>query len=79
MSARKEYREINTYKVYGVNIKNIMQNKDISQNILAKMTKVSINTIRAYYHGTIKRIDLDVLSRICCALDCKVEDILKAN
>ena len=38
-----------------------------------------MNTIRSYYHSNIKRVDLDVLSRICNALDCKVEDVLKAK
>lgn len=79
MSVKKDYKEISTYKVYYVDIKSIMQTKDISQNILAKMTKLSINTIRSYYHSNIKRIDLDVLSRICNALECNIEDILIAK
>lgn len=79
MSLKKDYKEITTYKVYYVDIKSIMQAKDISQNILAKMTKLSINTIRSYYHSNIKRIDLDVLSRICNALECNIEDILIAK
>ena len=54
-----------------------MNNKDISQNILAKMTRLSINTIRSYYHSDIKRVDLDVLSRICHALQCEPKDIFK--
>ena len=76
MSKRIEYKEILTYKVYCVDIKSIMKDRGISQNTLSKMTKISINTIRAYYHSNIKRVDLDILSRICCALECEVEDIL---
>ena len=53
-----------------------MDRKGISQNILSKITGLSVNTIRAYYHNTIKRIDLDVVSRICKALDFKIVDIL---
>ena len=79
MSKKKEYTEISTYKVYSVDIKTIMTNKGISQNILAKMTRLSINTVRTYYHNSIKRIDLDVLSRICTALECEVNDIQKAE
>ncbi len=79
MSNKKNYKEISTYKIYNVEIKEIMEKKGISQNILAKVTRLSINTIRAYYHGSIKRVDLDVLSRICCALECSVEDVLKAK
>ena len=60
MSKKKEYKEITTYDMYTINIKPIMKTKGISQNILAKMTRLSINTIRGYYHSNIKRVDLDV-------------------
>lgn len=79
MSKKKNYQELTTYDIYFVNIKTIMINKGISQNILSKMTGISINTIRSYYHSNIKRIDLDVVSRICKALDCKISDIIVLN
>lgn len=60
-----------------VDIKPIMDAKGISQNILSKITDLSINTIRSYYHSNVKRVDLDVISRIVMALDCEINDILK--
>lgn len=77
MSKRKKYKELSTYGIYHVNFKHIMKEKNLSQNILSKITNLSINTIRAYYHGHIKRVDLDVISRICEALECNIQDILK--
>ena len=53
-----------------------MNRKGILQNILSKITGLSINTIRSYYHSEIKRVDLDVVSRICKALDCEIKDII---
>lgn len=76
MSKKKEYQEITTYDIYFVDIKTIMNIKGISQNILSKITGLSINTIRTYYHSKVKRVDLDVLSRICKALNCEVNDII---
>ena len=76
MSKKKEYQEITTYDIYFIDIKTIMNIKGMSQNILSKITGLSINTIRTYYHSRVKRVDLDVLSRICKALDCNVDDIL---
>ncbi len=76
MSKKKEYQEIITYDIYFIDIKTIMNIKGMSQNILSKITGLSINTIRTYYHSKVKRVDLDVLSRICKALDCNVDDIL---
>lgn len=77
MSKKKEYTSLSEYEIYYVDIKTIMEEKGISQNILSKITDLSINTIRSYYHSNIKRIDLDVVSRIAKALECDINDILK--
>ena len=77
MSKKKEYITLSEYEIYYVDIKSKMIEKNISQNILSKITDISINTIRSYYHSNVKRIDLDVVSRIATALDCEINDILK--
>lgn len=77
MSKRKEYTPLLEYDIFYVDIKTIMDQKGISQNILSKITDLSINTIRSYYHSNIKRVDLDVISRIVMALDCEINDVLK--
>ena len=77
MSNKKRYRPWLEYDIFYVDIKPIMDAKGISQNILSKITDLSINTIRSYYHSNIKRVDLDVISRIVMALDCEINDILK--
>ena len=77
MSKKKEYTPLSEYEIYYVDIKTIMEEKGISQNVISKITDLSINTIRSYYHSNIKRIDLDVVSRIAKALECDINDILK--
>ena len=77
MSKKKEYAPLLEYDIFYVDIKSIMESKGISQNILSKITDLSINTIRSYYHSNIKRVDLDVISRIVMALDCEINDVLK--
>ena len=77
MSKKKEYTPLSEYEIYYVDIKTIMEEMGISQNSLSKITDLSINTIRSYYHSNIKRIDLDVVSRIAKALECDINDILK--
>lgn len=76
MSKKKEYTPLLEYDIFYVDIKSIMEEKGISQNILSKITDISINTIRSYYHSNIKRVDLDVISRIVMALDCEINDVL---
>lgn len=77
MSKKKDYTTLLEYDIFYVDIKSIMDQKGISQNILSKITDLSINTIRSYYHSNIKRVDLDVISRIVMALDCEINDVLK--
>ena len=76
MSKKKEYKEISTYDTHSIDIKSIMKVKNVSQNILAKMTRLSINPIRTYYHSNTNHVDLDVLSKLCNVLKCEVEDII---
>lgn len=44
---------------------------------LAELIGVRPNTIGDMYHENIKKIDVDVLNKICKTLNCKVEDILE--
>lgn len=59
-----------------VMLNQILDNKDISQNQLAKDTGISVNTLRNLSHNRTTRISFDVLEKICICLDCGVEDIL---
>ena len=77
MSKKKEYTPLLEYDIFYVDIKPIMEANGISQNILSKITDLSINTIRSYYHSNVKRVDLDVISWIVMGLDCEINDVLK--
>ena len=67
----KNYGKIN------FNIRNIMKEKNITRNKLAKLTGATYNVINRYYKNDISRLDLDVLARICYVLDCDVSDIIE--
>lgn len=67
-------------KKYGkvkINIKDIMQKKKITRNKLAKLTGTTYNVIKRYYNAQLYKIDLDVIARICYALNCEIADILE--
>jgi len=74
---KKNIDEIKDYKVYYVDIEPIMKKKDISKNSLCRMTGIAYNALQRYCKSEIKRVDLDVISRICEALDCEISDIIK--
>lgn len=54
-----------------------MEQKGISKNSLCRMTGIAYNALQRYCKSEIKRVDLDVISRICRALDCEISDVIK--
>ncbi|EEG78377.1 helix-turn-helix domain-containing protein [Dethiobacter alkaliphilus] len=44
---------------------------------LQQLSSVNKNTLYGIYNNTSKRVDLDVLNRICSALDCEPGDLMK--
>ena len=58
-------------------LKNIMDEKKMSKNHLCKLTGLRFETIQGYYKGNISRVDLYVLSLLCKALECRIEDIIE--
>lgn len=45
--------------------------------VLAKEIGISYPTIDHYYKNTITRYDKDILLKICTALNCGIEDLIK--
>lgn len=74
---KKEIKEIVEYPVYYVDILPLMREKDISKNTLCRMTGLAFHGLQRYCKSEIKRVDLDVISRICAALECDIADIIK--
>lgn len=76
---KKNIDEITNYPIYYVDIATMMKKKDISKNSLCRMTGIAYNALQRYYKSKIKIVDLDVISRLCEPLDCKISDILKSK
>ncbi|MEY8389949.1 helix-turn-helix transcriptional regulator [Lachnospiraceae bacterium 45-W7] len=54
----------------------LLENRGISQNKLAKDTGISTTTLRNLNHNRTTRISFDILEKLCIYLDCSVNDIL---
>lgn len=65
------------YGVVRVNLKAIMKDQGVSINKLACRAEMQRTQLKAYLNGTIQRVDLAVLARLCYVLDCDISDILE--
>lgn len=71
---------IYTLKDYGkleITLKEVLDKKNISRNKLCTMIAVNYDLVNRYYNNRVIRIDIDIIARMCFALDCDVSDILK--
>lgn len=71
---------IYTLKNYGkveIVLKDLLDKKGISRNKLSTMIAANYNLVNRYYNNKVIRIDLDIIARMCYALNCEVNDILK--
>ena len=58
-------------------ISKVLSDKNISKNYLADKANLQRTQLNAYCNNKIKRIDFDVLSRICYVLKCDIYEVLK--
>lgn len=81
MNTLKEVRGINELKDYGkveIKLGSIMDRYGISMYQMTKLTGLKHTTVKSYYtNAPITRVDLDVISKFCYVLDCKIEDIIE--
>ena len=70
--------ELKDYGKVEIKLRSIMDRKRISIYQMSKLTSLKHSTIKSYSNNCpITRVDLDVLSKLCYVLDCKIEDILE--
>lgn len=55
----------------------VLNRKNKTRYWLAKTTGIDNNTITKIFNNDSKQIKLETIDRICTALDCEVQDIIK--
>lgn len=63
--------------MFKINLKQLLYDNHITQSDLKRKTDIRYNTINAYYHGYIKRINVADLIKICDALNCRLDELLE--
>ena len=70
--------ELKDYGKVEIKLSSIMDKQNISIYQMSKLTDLKYSTIKSYYNNCpITRVDLDVISKFCYVLNCKIEDILE--
>lgn len=64
------------YGAVELRLKEVMEARNISRNQLAKLIDARFEVVSKWYDGKVEKMDLDILARICYALDCTIEDLL---
>ena len=68
--------ESKKYKVARIDIRKVVQEKNISVYELSRRTGLKYDTIKKYYNQKIYQVDLEVLAKICYVLKCNFFDIV---
>lgn len=77
MSGVKSIATIQKYGRIKLHLKQIMDEKNVTRNQLARLTDTRFEVVNKWYNGTVERIDADILARFCYALGCTVSDVLE--
>ena len=75
-----EIESVLTIKEYGkikICLKALLEEKEITRNYLAKRVDTNFEVINKWCKGTVERMDLDLLARVCYVLGCEPADIIK--
>ena len=67
---KKEYGKVN------MRLKEIMDAKGIKRHTLARAIDTRFDVIDKWYNNKVENLDLDILARLCFALECSIEDLL---
>ena len=64
------------YGMVELRLKELMDERGMTRNQLARLIDARFEVVSKWYNGKVEKLDLDILARMCYALDCKVSDIV---
>ena len=77
MNELKKIFVLQDYGVVKFKFKEIMDQRGIKRNTLARAINTRFEVVNHYYQGNIEKLDVDILARICQALDCQICDVME--
>ena len=68
--------QMQAYGTVALRLREVMDERGITRNDLARSVQMRFEVVDKWYKNEVEKLDLDILARLCFALDCKVEDLL---
>ena len=65
------------YGTIRIKLDELLKKSGLSKNKLSHRAEMQRTQINHYCNNDITRLDVDVLARICTALDCEIGDLLE--
>ena len=65
------------YGVIKIKLSELIKKNGMSKNMLSHRTEMQRTQINNYCKNQITRLDIDVLARLCTALNCGIGDLLE--
>jgi putative transcriptional regulator len=59
-----------------MNLAELIKKSNLSKNKICQMCQIQHTQLNRYCKNEATRVDLNVLARICCVLDCDISDVL---
>lgn len=69
--------EDRNYGTIRIKLDEMIEKQNISKNKLAHRSEMQRTQLNQFCKGTVTRLDTAVLARLCCALNCKIENLLE--
>lgn len=60
-----------------IDLERIIKDRNVSKNKVCEACRLQRTQLNNYCKSKVSRIDLDILARLCCYLECTPNDILK--
>ncbi len=60
-----------------IKLNELLEKSGMSKNKLSHRAEMQRTQINNFCNNKITRLDIDVLARLCAALDCKISDLLE--
>jgi len=68
---------VNDYGKVTIKLNELILKNNISKNKLCHKAEIQRTQLNKYCNNEVKRLDIDVLARLCTALNCSIGELLE--